>query len=126
MSSLSFGKEQKLCSKKEIDSLFQKGKGFVEYPLKVIYNETTESDSNAKVLISVPKRRFRKAVSRNRIKRLIRESYRHSKNELIENWSVNGKYFALAFVYIGKDVPHYANLNAAMQAALNNLKSLNQ
>lgn len=65
-------------------------------------------------------------MSRNRIKRLIRESYRHSKNELIENWSVNGKYFALAFVYIGKDVPHYANLNAAMQAALNNLKSLNQ
>lgn len=124
MSSLQFGKEEKLKSKKEIDALFQKGKSFVEYPIKVIYNDI-EENSNTQVLVSVPKRRFKKAVLRNRIKRLIRECYRHNKTELIANCSVNGKYFALAFVYIGKDVPRYAAVNDTMQKVVSKLKSLN-
>jgi ribonuclease P protein component len=126
MSNASFGKEEKLCSKKEIDSLFKDGNSFVEYPLKVIYNELDSSIANTRVLISVPKRRFRKAVDRNRIKRLIREGYRKSKMEFLENLNADGKYFALAFVYIGKDIPHYSGVAAAMQLALDKMKTQNQ
>lgn len=123
MSALVFGKEEKLKSKKEIDTLFQQGESFVTYPMKVLFKGLGTSDTN-QVLVSVPKRRFRKAVVRNRIKRLIRESYRQNKSELIANCSVTGKYFAIAFVYIGKDVPHYATVNDTMQKVLVKLKSL--
>ncbi|MGB0916584.1 MAG: ribonuclease P protein component [Flavobacteriales bacterium] len=123
MSRYTFGKKEKLCSKLVIDELFRSGKSFKTYPLRVIYNPLEESDSTAKLLISVPKKRFGKAVSRNRIKRLIRETYRLNKNDLVEKWQADGKYFALAFVYIGNDIPKYEDLNITVQQILETLKS---
>ena len=126
MGRYSFGKEERLCSKRVIDELFQNGSSLKEYPLRVIYKELETASTTAQVLISVPKKRFGKAVSRNRIKRLIREVYRLSKPELLENWENQGKYFAVAFVYIGNEIPNYDNLMLAMQRALNKLKTLNE
>lgn len=83
-----------------------------------------ESDAAAKLLITVPKKRFKKAVSRNSVKRLIRETYRLNKLEIIEDWQAQGKYFALAFVYIGNDIPVYGDLNETMKRILEKLKVL--
>ena len=124
MSRNTFGKKEKLCSKLIIDELFRAGKSFKTYPIRVVYHELQLSDSPAKLLISVPKKRFGKAVSRNRIKRMIRETYRLNKSELMENWERSGKYFALAFVYIGNDIPNYHDLNVIMKKVLDNLNSL--
>ena len=123
MSRYTFGKKEKLCSKLVIDELFKSGKSFKEYPTRVVYLPLKESDATAKILISVPKKRFKKAVTRNRIKRLIRETYRLNKNELIEKWHADGKYFALAFVYIGSDIPTYEDLNLNIKNVLETLKS---
>lgn len=124
MSRYTFGKKEKLCSKLAIDTLFKSGKSFKTYPIRVIYMPLEKSDSAAKLLISVPKKRFKKAVSRNMVKRLIRETYRLNKPEIIEDWQERGKYFALAFVYIGNDIPTYGHLNETMKRILENLKSL--
>ena len=124
MSRYTFGKKEKLCSKLAIDALFKSGKSFKQYPIRVMYMPLEESDSAAKLLISVPKKRFKKAVSRNSIKRLIRETYRLNKPDLIDNWQAQGKYFALAFVYIGNDIPDYNDLNVTMKRILEKLKSL--
>jgi ribonuclease P protein component len=124
MSRYTFGKKEKLCSKLAIDALFKSGKSFKQYPVRVMYMPLEESDSAAKLLISVPKKRFKKAVSRNSIKRLIRETYRLNKPDLIENWQAQGKYFALSFVYIGNDIPDYNDLNVIMKRILEKLKSL--
>ena len=124
MSRLTFGKDEKLCSKLVIDELFKSGKSFKAYPIRVIYKQLDESNTTAKVLISVPKKRFGKAVSRNRIKRLIREVYRLNKPTLIEKWQEDGKYFALAFVYIGNEIPEYADLNKTMLRILEELNTL--
>lgn len=124
MSRYTFGKKEKLCSKLAIDALFKSGKSFKQYPIRVMYMPLEESDSAAKLLISVPKKRFKKAVSRNSIKRLIRETYRLNKPDLIENWQAQGKYFALSFVYIGSDIPDYNDLNVIMKRILEKLKSL--
>lgn len=124
MSRYTFGKTEKLCSKLIIDELFKNGKSFKAFPLRVVYLPLEESNSTDKLLISVPKKRFKKAVSRNRIKRLIREVYRLNKNEIIEKWQADGKYFALAFVYIGNDIPNYHDLNVIMKKVLDNLNSL--
>ena len=124
MSRYTFGKKEKLCSKLIIDRLFADAKSFKEYPIRVLYLPLEESEVAAQLLISVPKKRFGKAVARNRIKRLIREAYRLNKPELIENWQANGKYFALAFVYIGNGIVEYAELTAIMKRILEKLKSV--
>lgn len=123
MSRYTFGKKEKLCSKLVIDKLFKSGKSFKAYPLRVVYLPLSESDSAAKLLISVPKKRFGKAVSRNQIKRLIREAYRLNKPDLIEKWQADRKYFALAFVYIGNDIPNYHDLSVTVIGILDKLKS---
>lgn len=107
-----------------MDKLFASGKSFKEYPLRVVHLQVDPMDVNAKALISVPKKRFKRAVDRNKIKRLIRETYRLNKNELHENWQRDTKYFALAFVYIGNEIPVYSELNETMKRVLHKLKSI--
>lgn len=124
MSRNTFGKKEKLCSKLVIDKLFAGGSSFKEFPIRVIHLPLENSDSTAKVLISVPKKRFKKSVSRNRIKRLLRETYRLNKSEIIENWQAQGKYFALAFVYIGNEMPEFDDLTLAMKRILKKLNSI--
>lgn len=124
MSRYTFGKKEKLCSKLVIDQLFRSGESFKEYPIRVLYQQLENSDATAKLLISVPKKRFRKAVSRNRLKRLIRETYRLNKPELIEKWQADAKYFALAFVYIGNDFTDYHQMDNVMKQVINKLKNI--
>lgn len=121
-----FGKAEKLCSKLLIDELFKSGKSFKQYPLRVVYKQLETSNAEAKVLVSVPKKRFKKAVSRNKIKRQIRETYRLGKADLLEKWYNEEKYFALAFVYIGNEIPEYAELNKSMQKVIEQLKNLEE
>lgn len=126
MSRNTFGKAEKLCSKLLIDELFKSGKSFKQYPLRVVYKQLETGNTAAQVLVSVPKKRFKKAVSRNKIKRQIRETYRLSKAELLEKWHNEEKYFALAFVYIGNEIPEYAALTKSMHKVIEQLKNLEE
>lgn len=79
-----FKKEERLHEKKLIGTLFKEGKSFYKFPFKVLYYKLEEAESYpAKVLISVSKHNFKRAVDRNRIKRLIREAYRKNKYILL-------------------------------------------
>jgi ribonuclease P protein component len=80
-----YGKEEKLKSRKSIDEIFNTGSSFPSYPFRVFYKEM-EFDANVKaqVGVSVSKRNFKHAVDRNRIKRLMREAYRLNKHTLID------------------------------------------
>jgi ribonuclease P protein component len=85
-----FSKQERLSSVKDIETLFKKGKSLFVFPLKVVFiskkiDDTTEENQQkvippARLLISVSKRNFKKAVDRNRIKRQIREGYRLQKS----------------------------------------------
>ena len=78
-----FGKEERLCSRKAIDKLFNGGgsHSMASFPLRLVYLADNESaaDAGTRLLISVPKRCFKRAVKRNRVKRQIREAYRRHK-----------------------------------------------
>lgn len=105
-----FPKQERLSGLDEIDHLFKTGKTLVVPPLKVIY-EVPEHKGAApvKVLITVPSRRFRKAVDRNRIRRKIRESYRLHKNQLFNRYLQAGSTMLMGIIYIGEDPdPDYA------------------
>ena len=78
-----FKKNERLCKRTDIDFLLQKGQSFNRFPLRVTYvKQTVSTPISLRIAISVPKRRIRKAVDRNRIKRLIREAFRLQKKEL--------------------------------------------
>src|SRR5687768_12587610 len=76
-----FKKTERLCSKKDIELLYSKGRSKFNHPLKVYWlSNQFDGPFPARLVISVPKRLFKKAHERNRIKRQIREAYRLNKS----------------------------------------------
>lgn len=112
-----FPKSEKLKSSKTIASLFADGKSYSKYPIKVFFLPKENLETNL-AAFAVPKRNFKLAVDRNRIKRQLREAYRLNKN-IIE--AVNGRKFVMLFLYLGKTKPQYAALEKAMEKLLKKL-----
>ncbi len=113
-----FSKKYKLKSHKLIHSVFHQGKSITVYPLKVLYLYQDRLDCN-QVGISVPKRNFKKAVDRNRIKRIIREAYRLNQNKL-----KSYKKYAMMFLYLDKKEYSYTKLEDTIKRILGELNML--
>lgn len=116
-----FTKEEKLCSAKAIDTLFSTGESFIAYPLRVVYRIHGESEldrQNASVMISVSKRKFKRAVKRNRVKRLIREAYRMNKHDLINLLNKQNKSMDVAFLYLKDELPEFIEIEKSMLKAV--------
>ena len=105
------GKQARLKSRKVIDHLFKYGKSFTIFPFRVIFQFTemavTPDASQLQAGFSVSKRHFKKAVDRNRIKRLMREAYRLQKNELEKTIQQQPANLVFFMIYTGKDTPDY-------------------
>jgi ribonuclease P protein component len=119
-----FPKSERLNSKIKIDRLFTDGKAFLVYPLRTVYFISSENPSELEVLISVPKKKFKKAVHRNRIKRLIREAYRLNKNELCNVVISGNLQMQVAFVYVADKELNFHELNDKMKQILDQLKKI--
>lgn len=114
MGAHSFGKAERLHSKKLIQELFTKGSSFYLHPFKVIVlPHPAAADSPHQVLVSVSKRNFKKAVDRNTIKRRTREAYRLQKQLL-----VSGKPLLVGFLFTSKIILASADIHKGMEAAL--------
>ena len=112
----SFTKAERIFLQREIDLLFNEGLAFTVYPLRVIYVEKQPlSGVPVAVLVSVPKKRFKRAVKRNRLKRLIRETYRLNKNALWKSLHLSGKGLLIAFIYIGNELCDFPAMDASMK-----------
>ena len=99
-----FGKEYKLCRRKLIDGVFKTGKVVKQYPFVVHFLEVDEKlEAPFQVTISAPKRNFRKAHDRNRIKRLMRETIRFNKMILEDKISKSQKNIIMFMVYTSKE-----------------------
>jgi len=116
---LKFGKSERLKSKKLFQSVFDNGKALTAYPLKVFYLPVSDADiPSTQVGVLVGKKKFKRAVSRNRIKRIIREAYRLNKHLIFNN--IEGKY-AFLFLYIGDNLPTSETVEKAMVSFINKL-----
>ena len=100
-------KRERMVSRKLIDSLFGGGSSssVAAYPLRAVYmtQERAQGESPVQILISVPKKRFRHAVDRNRVKRQVREAYRQCKQPLCEAVA-DDQCLLLAFVWIADEL----------------------
>jgi len=116
-----YGTLEKLKEKKKIDALFERGTSFTQFPIRVIYQKIpfeTSNDWSSKIGVSVSKRNFKKAVNRNKIKRLLREGYR--KNKYLVDQDLGHAYIAM-LLYIGKEMPTYESMHSTVQLVLKKL-----
>ncbi len=130
-----FHKCERLCSRRLIDRLYAEGRRLMAYPYSIqwlaIDNADRAPSENrtshptppsphpappppCQVMIVAPKRRFRHAVDRNRVKRLTRECYRMRKHLLYDLLAQNGLRIALALVYVGNEIMTYQQLERKM------------
>lgn len=114
------GKQDKLKSRKAIGQLFVEGKSVKSYPIRLVYLPVTNDETETKVAFSVPKRNFKLAVHRNKVKRLLREAYRLQKSEMIASLP----HHYLMIIYMGKTIPTYQETEVKMTDVLRKFNSL--
>src|SRR6201991_2602888 len=104
-----FTKEERLCNKSLIDGLFHNGSSVLCYPFRVSWLVTdTPQSFPAQVLVAVPKKRYKRAVDRNLLKRRIREAYRlHKEENLYSMLKAIDKKIIFSIGYIGKEIGEY-------------------
>mgnify|MGYP000707244516 FL=1 len=114
-----FSKEEKLKSRKQIALLFEKGDSIKQFPIRIKYLKLSDLGIPPKIAFSVPKRNFKLAVDRIRIKRLLRESYRKNKETLYHGLS--GEYI-LMILFIDKMEWNQQDLHDKLSTGLQKLK----
>ncbi len=125
-------KRERIKKRKEIEYLFKEGKVFNVFPLRVFYFFDRDRHSKAleeskektflKVGVGVSKRHFKKAVDRNRIKRLVREAYRLQKLPLQNMLKEKGYSLKVFFIYTGKELPEYLLIKEKVATVLSQLQ----
>jgi len=117
-----FSKNERVKSKKEISRIFNTGIFFYSEYISMGFVESIDKNQKShKVAISVPKKIFKLAVSRNKLKRLIRESYRLNKHILNKNET--SVYYNIIFIYRNKEIQSFENIQ---EDTIKLLKKLNK
>ena len=116
-----YKKSERLCSKKLIKELFNKGSSFYLYPYKIIFLKAPLEVNSDQVLFSVPKRNFKKAVDRNKVRRRSKEAYRLNK-QLLQG----GNYLLIAYIYTAKEILDYSVIEEKLKSILLRLHKDNE
>ncbi|MBS7332523.1 MAG: ribonuclease P protein component [Weeksellaceae bacterium] len=115
---LTFGKNEKLKSKKAIENLFSEGQSYVSHPIRIVYKVNPKQDYTIRVGESVAKKKFKHAVDRNLLKRRIKEAYRLNKQlvQLPEDVSVD-----ILFIYTSSKIKDYSTIEHSIKEILTKL-----
>jgi len=112
-----FPKKERLNSKIKIDNLFKSKNTFTDNKIKVHWSVNSLEENSSEILISVPKKILPLSTKRNKIKRLIRESYRTNKNILqLNNQGIN-----ISFMFLSSEIPEYNSLEEKIKVILHRL-----
>lgn len=120
---MTFRKEERLCSRSTIDKLYSEGHRLMAFPFSVHWMAVDSSKPLCQVMIVAPKRKFRHAVDRNRVRRLVRECYRNKKGQLYEFLSSHGTRIALSMVYIHGEIMPFHQLEQKIDKLMLSLEN---
>lgn len=120
------GKHERLKSREQIEQLLREGKSFAIAPFRIYYMlNSEESIANRgyrlQFGVGVSNKNFKRAVDRNRIKRLAREAWRLQNSELKDGLKEAGKQLNVFFIYTGKAIPDYKLVSEKVKAAIQKL-----
>ncbi len=118
----SLSRQEILRSRKAIESLFKTGRSVKAYPILLVWQDSTHTEIALEAAFSVSKKRFKRAVDRNRIKRLMREAYRLNKHVLKEQISSRQSGLQIMFIYTGKDIPSFTEVEKKIIESMQRLK----
>ena len=123
MEGFTLSKQERLSSLKEIEVLFKEGKSFTKYPFRVIWLEKDPtSGTGIRVMFSVSKRKFPRAIDRNKVKRLMRESYRLLKPAFYQSMPANTSW-DIGLVYTGTEILDSQTIRRSLSKALDRLST---
>ena len=119
-STYTFRKSERLNSRKLIENLFSGGsKSFSAFPLRIVYTVSDKDNlPDVSVLISVSKKRFKRSVKRNRVKRQIRESYRTNKQILLDVTTESKQKLIIAFIWLDNNLHPYSTVEEKVKKLL--------
>jgi ribonuclease P protein component len=125
--SSTYERSERLKSAKIIGSLFREGNSFAAYPLRVVWAPTQAGPAGrATMAVSVSKKRFKTAVARNRVKRLMREAYRLHKHMLYEQLEARNEHLSIMISYIGQEILTYKEVEKGVLKMLRKLEESHQ
>lgn len=109
-------KSERLYKNKQIEQLFSSGEAFIAYPLRIVFckRERNEEQPDVSIMVSVSKKKFKRAVKRNRIKRLVKEAYRLNKTPF---YTICNRYnigLDIAFLYLKNELSEYVEIEKAV------------
>lgn len=116
-----FGRDEKLKSRKAIHTLFSGGNRISHFPFRGLWH-TISDDPNIRVAVSVSSRNFKKAVHRNRIKRIMREAYRLNKGLLIVN-EKEKRGLHVMIIYTGIEMPEFSDVEKQIKGLLKKISA---
>jgi len=122
-----FPKRLRKLSLRTLTDLHQKGNVLFHYPYKIFYlirSTPTDAHSECKIVISVPKRNFKRAIARNRIKRQIREAFRLNSSVLNQELATQGKQIDILCLYLPHEHTPTSLLFIKMESLLQRLAQL--
>lgn len=120
-----FSKKERICKRNDFQLLSLKGNSFYSYPFRCVYIVNASDSFKIKIGISVPKKIFKLAINRNRIKRLIRETYRLNKHILYTTFENQPMEILLFLIYTEKKEMPFDILQKQFNLLLNKLILIN-
>ena len=121
-----YQKKDKLKSRKQMQFLFSKGTAITIHPIRLLYTIEKEeagifSNGLLQAGVGAPSRQFRKAVQRNKVKRLLREGYRLEKPNFTNSISITNTRLNLFFLYVDAHVQTQQQIQATIKLLLQKL-----
>ena len=126
MKQYGFSKQERLCKRDDFQIVLTKGKSVYSYPFRCVYVWKESSSFSVKVAVSVSRRRFKHAVDRNKIKRLVRESYRLNKHILYQHYVDCNKSLDILVIYTDTKIHPFPFIQKKIVSVINKLIKENE